>query len=355
LSANYPTTLAAVEYHIGDEYDTSWGEDRAGFYRNQGTPDAWFDGVLDCLGGDPDESAQYNWYLEQYNKRHALPTDVTITITGMQVNGPSFTIRARVALEAGGTTKNMRVYVVQVLDHDPAYPNYCHNTFKQAAETEYVALTPGQSQVIQRDFTFDANSWAHSSDIRIVVWAQRNYSIAPAEVFQAAVMSWPFAPDCNGNGISDVQDIAAGTLTDANGNGVPDTCEIVPAITAQPSSHTACLGGATSFGIVAAGYPPPTFQWRRGVTDLVNDGRISGATAATLTINQVNSQDAAPDYNCVVTNLLGSATSDNAALVTESVSAAITAQPSNQGVCVNGAAHFSRAGLPGPDLPVAPR
>jgi hypothetical protein len=34
-------------------------------------------------------------------------------------------------------------------------------------------------------------------------------------------------PDCNGNGILDSCDIAAGTSTDANGNGVPDDCDVL--------------------------------------------------------------------------------------------------------------------------------
>ncbi|MEM7307188.1 MAG: hypothetical protein AAF682_10985 [Planctomycetota bacterium] len=34
------------------------------------------------------------------------------------------------------------------------------------------------------------------------------------------------APDCNGNGLDDALDIAAGTSTDCNGNGVPDSCDI---------------------------------------------------------------------------------------------------------------------------------
>jgi len=34
------------------------------------------------------------------------------------------------------------------------------------------------------------------------------------------------APDCNGNGIDDAEDIANGTSLDCNGNGVPDECDI---------------------------------------------------------------------------------------------------------------------------------
>ena len=37
------------------------------------------------------------------------------------------------------------------------------------------------------------------------------------------------AADCNGNGIDDADDIAAGTSEDCNRNYVPDECDIAPA------------------------------------------------------------------------------------------------------------------------------
>ncbi|UCE01914.1 MAG: NF038122 family metalloprotease [Candidatus Latescibacterota bacterium] len=38
------------------------------------------------------------------------------------------------------------------------------------------------------------------------------------------LIGWDVAPDCNGNGIPDVDDIANGTSADADGDGVPDEC-----------------------------------------------------------------------------------------------------------------------------------
>ena len=31
--------------------------------------------------------------------------------------------------------------------------------------------------------------------------------------------------DCDGDGVSDLFELATGTATDANGNGIPDACE----------------------------------------------------------------------------------------------------------------------------------
>ena len=350
MVTDFPDTFVFVQYHWGDEYDTPWVGDRASFYGLDGTPWAWFDGRLSCPGAYTDVSAQYDWYVDQYNARRALPTDVAISMTGMHLSGSTFRIRARIDVEAGGATKSMRVYMVQVLDYFPVFPDEFHNTFKQAAATEYIVLQPGESQIIQRDFAFDSESLAHSDDIKIVVWLQRDLFSGPAEVFQAAVMNWPFAPDCNGNAISDADDIAGGTLADDNGDGVPDTCAAAPAITGQPGDATVCLGTEISFSVETTGYPAPTFQWRRGATNLVNAGRVSGANTATLTINPVLEADGAIDYNCVVTNLFGSVTSNNASLATESIAATITSHPSEQSVCQGHSASFSvtAAGCPAP-------
>src|SRR4030095_8681431 len=76
-----------------------------------------------------------------------------------------------------------------------------------------------------------------------------------------------------------------------------------PSITQQPTNTSACVGGSASFSIVATGTAPLNYQWRRGTTNLVDGGNISGATTPTLTINPVGTGDAATNYNCVVTNV----------------------------------------------------
>ena len=87
-----------------------------------------------------------------------------------------------------------------------------------------------------------------------------------------------------------------------------------PSITSNPGNQTVTSGGSASFSVTASGTAPLSFQWRRGTTNLVNGGNISGATSATLTINPAGLGDAATNYNCVVTNLCGNATTTNATL-----------------------------------------
>jgi hypothetical protein len=195
-----------------------------------GTPTAWFDGTLWDEGAWDNDQQMYDWYLSDYTTCRAAPTDVTVSVTGVQQAGQTFTIRARVCVEAGGVAKTVRIYMAQVLDHWPTTFTYLRNGFKQAATTEDVILAAGECQLVTRTFTFDATSWANQRNIRLIVWAQEPQADSthanPATTYQAAVLNWPFAPDCNANGVPDAEDISSGLSADCNTNGVPDECDI---------------------------------------------------------------------------------------------------------------------------------
>ncbi len=78
-------------------------------------------------------------------------------------------------------------------------------------------------------------------------------------------------------------------------------------ITVPPAPQTVLVGGTATFTVEAAGTGPLSFQWRKGTTE------ISGATSATFQIFGVTATDFG-DYNVVVTNSAGSATSNSVAL-----------------------------------------
>jgi len=98
-----------------------------------------------------------------------------------------------------------------------------------------------------------------------------------------------------------------------------DVQPVAPSITGQPANQTPGTGGSASFTVVAIGTEPLTYQWFKDGNALANTGIVSGADSATLRLVGVSAADVG-SYAVVVTNALGSATSNAASL-------AITAPP----------------------------
>jgi hypothetical protein len=76
---------------------------------------------------------------------------------------------------------------------------------------------------------------------------------------------------------------------------------VAASITAQPTSQTVIQGQTATFSVMAAGYPAPTYQWKKGTTVLTDTGTISGSSSATLTITGAQTSDEG-SYTVTVTN-----------------------------------------------------
>lgn len=87
-----------------------------------------------------------------------------------------------------------------------------------------------------------------------------------------------------------------------------------PAITGEPTKARAVVGGTATFTVTATGGSPLSCQWQRYGTNLLDAaGKFSGATSATLTIANVQAEDATT-YRVTVTDAAGSVTSQAARL-----------------------------------------
>ncbi|TXC66782.1 hypothetical protein FSC37_16125 [Piscinibacter aquaticus] len=128
---------------------------------------------------------------------------------------------------------------------------------------------------------------------------------------------------------------AAGSVTSAAAslNVVDAPTPVAVSITTQPSPQVQLPGGSATFAVAASGSGPIGYQW------LKNGAPIPGATGAVLTLSGVTGSDAA-SYAVVVTNPLGSLTSDGATL-TVLGAPAITAQPVARSVTAGSTATFS--------------
>ena len=119
------------------------------------------------------------------------------------------------------------------------------------------------------------------------------------------------------------------------------TVWLPPNITSQPTSRTNVTGTSATFSVGAGGTTPLNYQWQ------FNDVSIGGATASSLTLNNIQLSDAG-SYAVVITNVSGVVTS-SVAVLTVWVPPAISLQPSSQTNVIGTDATFSvlATGIPG--------
>jgi len=83
---------------------------------------------------------------------------------------------------------------------------------------------------------------------------------------------------------------------------------VAPSITAQPASQTVTAGQTATFTAAAAGTAPLSYQWRK------NGTAIAGANSSTYTTPPSTTSDNGAQFTVVVTNAVGSVSSNAATL-----------------------------------------
>ncbi|MBC7411782.1 MAG: DUF3494 domain-containing protein [Bacteroidia bacterium] len=114
---------------------------------------------------------------------------------------------------------------------------------------------------------------------------------------------------------------------------------VAPIITTQPTNQAVCNGSSAVFTVTASG-SSLTYQWRKGLVNLIDGGSISGATTATLTINPATAADTASNYNVVITGTTPPSVISNNVSLTFGTSPIITTQPTNQTACIGSSVSF---------------
>jgi hypothetical protein len=101
----------------------------------------------------------------------------------------------------------------------------------------------------------------------------------------------------------------ATTGNDSTGTNGTFSVQFGPAINPQPTNTTASPGDTARFTVTADGAAPLSYQWLKNGTPLIDDGvHITGATSASLTVNDAQCADCG-NYQVIVTNAVGAATS----------------------------------------------
>ncbi len=89
---------------------------------------------------------------------------------------------------------------------------------------------------------------------------------------------------------------------------------LAPAITLQPTSQVVNAPATASFAVAVSGFPTSTYQWQISSDGGVTYTNIVGATAASYTTPATTSSDNGKRFRVVVTNTVGTATSNVATL-----------------------------------------
>jgi hypothetical protein len=109
----------------------------------------------------------------------------------------------------------------------------------------------------------------------------------------------------NGTLFSVVVSNSAGSVTS---NNATLTVKTPPTITTQPANKTVKVGQTAKFSVTATGTKPLSYQWRK------NGVNIAGATSTSYTTPATTSADNGALFSVIVTNSIGSVTSNNATL-----------------------------------------
>src|SRR5204863_360901 len=112
----------------------------------------------------------------------------------------------------------------------------------------------------------------------------------------------------NGDQFTVVVSNAAGSVTSRAAALTVNAALVAPTITTQPASQTVTAGQTATFTVTATGTAPLSYQWQTHCTS------IGGATAASYTTPATMTSDSGAQFTVVVSNAVGSVTSNAAAL-----------------------------------------
>ena len=206
----------------------------------------WINGLSVPIAGTPTTAGSYPLTINAYDTAGATGNTAkvtcTITITGGTTSAPVFTTQPSSQTVAAGS--NVTFTTVATGSPTPTFQWYKDSVAISGQTSATLSLTSVQAA--------DAGSYT----------VKAINSAAPSGV---------------------------------SSNAATLTINTAPAFTTQPSSQTATAGTNVTFTAVATGTPAPTFQWYK------NSISISGQTAATLSLTNVQAADAG-SYSVKATN-----------------------------------------------------
>lgn len=212
----------------------------------------------------------------------------------------------------------------------------CASAVRDSANpgTDIVAPTiivqpSGRTVAVDQTATFTVS--ATGNPLPTYQWQNAATSASIAGATSATYTTPATTPADSGSKFQVVVANSAGSQTSSAATLTVDSS---PGITSQPANLTVTAGQTATFTVAAMGTAPLSYQWQQGTMN------IAGAVSASYTIAVTSSANNESSFQVVVTNAVGSVTS-NPATLTVDTPPAITAQPASQTVTSGQKATFT--------------
>ena len=243
---------------------------------------------------DPEDGSllpsAFTWRVDFHHDTHVHP----FLPETRGVTGGSFTVPTM-----GETSANVW-YRVHLTVTDAA--GLTHSSFQDVLPQKVtITLAANLAGVV---LSLDGQPQLASFSVVAVVGMTRTLGAAPQQTVENQTRVFRSWSDDG----SATHDITA-PLTDTTYTATYDTpVSEAPTITKQPTSQQVTVGQFAAFGVTATGTATLRYQWRRNNTD------IPGATGSSYTRKGIGLEDDGAQFDCVVTNEVGTATSNSATL-----------------------------------------
>jgi plastocyanin len=257
----------------------------------------------------------YQWQKNNANISGATGSSYTTPATTTADSGSTF--RCVVSNSAGNATSNSATLTVNAAAVAPSI----------TAQPASVTVTAGQTAT----FSVSASGTATLS----YQWQKNGANISGATGTSYTTPTTTTAD--SGSTFRCVVSNSAGSATSNSATLTVNAAAVAPSITAQPASVTVTAGQTATFSVSASGTATLSYQWQK------NSVNISGATGTSYTTPATTTADSGSTFRCVVSNSVGSATSNSATLTVNAAAVApsITAQPASVTVTAGQTASFN--------------
>lgn len=275
-------------------------------------------------------------------------------------SGSSLTYQWQVSTDGGTTWTNVTGAMSATLSLSSVIAAQNGNQYR----VNVFSCTPTPITSVAVTLTVNTLIAVNTQPADVVLCAGGNASFSVAAVGTGAAYQWQVSTTGCAGTFTSIAGATTNTLavnsTTAAQNGyayrvvITGTCNTVTsscaaltvnsaiAITTQPANTSACLPtqNSASFSVAVTG-TAPTYQWQVSTNGGTSWTDISGATAATLTVNNLTAAMTGNQYRAVLNGTCTSNLNSDAATLTVNTLVNITSQPTAKSVCAGASTSFA--------------